>query len=87
MWVFWFWQFAAIFYFTQIWFTLALEREARPSNLMVGLLMYFFYGYLWMGAIARALYHDVVVRKERNWDKTVRFATELEVGNGLAEPH
>lgn len=79
-WIFSFWQFAALFYFAQIWYTLALEKEAQPDNLMVGLLMYFFYGYLWMVAIMRALYDDVVVRKERNWDKTVRFETELEVG-------
>jgi hypothetical protein len=43
--------------------------------------MYFFYGYLWMAAITRALYLDVVVRKERSWDKTMRFETELEVGS------
>jgi len=78
-WIFCFWQFSAFFYFAQIWYILALENEAQPINLLVGLLMYFFYGYLWMVAITRALYHDVVVRKARNWDKTVRFQTELEV--------
>lgn len=80
-WIFCFWQFAAVFYFVQVWYTLALEKEDALENLLVGLLMYFFYGYLWMIAITRALYHDVVVRKERSWDKTTRFATELEVGN------
>ncbi|MEI6167904.1 MAG: glycosyltransferase family 2 protein [bacterium] len=80
-WIFCFWQFTALFYFAQIWYTLTLEKEAQPGNLLVGLLMYFFYGYLWMAAIIRALYQDVVVRKERTWDKTVRFETELEVGN------
>jgi cellulose synthase/poly-beta-1,6-N-acetylglucosamine synthase-like glycosyltransferase len=79
-WIFCFWQFSALFYFAQIWFTLSLEREAKPESLLVGFLMYFFYGYLWMGAIMRALYYDVIVRKARNWDKTVRFETELEVG-------
>ncbi|MEI8138730.1 MAG: glycosyltransferase family 2 protein [bacterium] len=79
-WIFYFWQFSALFYFAQIWFALSLEREAQPESLLVGFLMYFFYGYLWMFAILRALYHDVVVRKARNWDKTVRFETELEVG-------
>jgi cellulose synthase/poly-beta-1,6-N-acetylglucosamine synthase-like glycosyltransferase len=80
-WIFSFWQFTSFFYFAQIWYTLALEKEAQPENVLVGLLMYFFYGYLWMAAITRALYLDVVVRKERSWDKTMRFETELEVGN------
>lgn len=81
-WIFTFWQFSAFFYFAQIWYTLAVERESVPVNLLVGMLMYFFYGYIWMVAITRALYHDVVVRKARNWDKTVRFESELEVGGG-----
>ncbi|MEI6563246.1 MAG: glycosyltransferase family 2 protein [bacterium] len=80
-WIFGFWKLAAFMYVAQVWYTLALEREAQPVNVLVGLLMYFFYGYLWMAAIVRALYHDVVVRKERIWDKTARFETELEVGD------
>jgi len=79
-WLYCFWCFSALFYFAQVWYALAVEGEAQPLNLLVGLLMYFFYGYLWMGAIVRALYHDVVVRKARSWDKTVRFETELETG-------
>ena len=80
-WIIGFWQFSALFYFLQIWFSLSQAKEAQPGNLLVGLLMYFFYGYLWMAAITRALYLDVVVRKERIWDKTARFETELEVGD------
>lgn len=80
VWIYAFWAFAAFSYFVQLWYILACEKEAKPENLLVGMLMYFFYGYLWMGAIVRALYHDVVVRKERSWDKTVRFETELETG-------
>jgi cellulose synthase/poly-beta-1,6-N-acetylglucosamine synthase-like glycosyltransferase len=79
-WLVYFWTLAAFFYFAQIWYILTFDREAQPLNLLVGLLMYFFYGYLWMAAIARAFHHDVVVRKERSWDKTVRFETELETG-------
>ena len=75
------WNVAALFYVAQIWHALALEKEARPANLLAGFLMYFFYGYLWMAAILRALYHDVVVRKARHWDKTMRFETALETGN------
>ena len=81
LWLICFWDVAALFYCAQIWYTLAQEREAQPVNLVVGFLMYFFYGYLWMIVIIRALYHDVVVRKERVWDKTVRFETALETGS------
>lgn len=79
-WVFCFWNVAAVFYFAQVWFSLAIEGEASRVSLLVGMSMYFFYGYLWMIAIVRALYHDVVVRKARDWDKTVRFETEVETG-------
>lgn len=80
VWLYAFWPFAGFSYFVQLWYVLACEKDAKPGNLLVGMLMFFFYGYLWMGAIVRALYHDVVVRKERSWDKTARFETELETG-------
>lgn len=80
-WIFAFWPCSAFFFFGQIWYTLANARQAQPYNLLVGLLMYFFYGYLWMVAITRALYHDVVLKKARSWDKTVRFETQIEAGS------
>lgn len=75
-----FWLLSAVFYVLQVILVLIQEREAHPLNLLAGGTMYFFYGYLWMVAILRALHHDVVVKKARHWDKTVRYETELEMG-------
>lgn len=80
-WNFMFWPCSVFFFFGQIWYMLASSRQAQPYNLLAGLLMYFFYGYLWMAAIVRALYHDVVLKKARSWDKTIRFETQMEVGS------
>ncbi len=80
--VFYFWKCATLIYFIQLWYLLSFDREQEAENLLVGLLMYFFYGYLWMIAIMRSLYQDIVQRKARDWDKTARFQTELEVGGG-----
>ena len=82
-WLVHFWTLTAFFYLAQIGYTLSREGEATPGNLVVGALMYFFYGYLWMIPVVRALYHDMVLRKARTWDKTVRFETSLETDPGV----
>jgi cellulose synthase/poly-beta-1,6-N-acetylglucosamine synthase-like glycosyltransferase len=80
--IFYFWKCATLVYFVQLWYILSFDREHEAENLLVGLLMYFFYGYLWMFAILRSLHQDIVQKKARDWDKTARFHTELEVGGG-----
>jgi len=77
-WLFYFWKIAYLLYVVQVFFVLYTDREHSPENILVGMVMYLTYSYMWLLAIARALYLDLILREERTWDKTVRFNTEYE---------
>ena len=73
-----YWMLGVLLYYIEIVFVLAYDNEDTAENLLVTALMYFTYCQIWPIVIIRGFYADVIQRKQRVWDKTIRFDTEIE---------
>lgn len=76
------WLVALLLFSLVMILALSYDGELSWSNLAVGVLMYFTYGYAWMIVLIRALYIDCVRHEAVHWDKTVRFDSEIVVETG-----
>lgn len=68
------WLLAFLLYILEVLIALSYEREDSPVNFLVTVLAYFTYTKLWVFVVLKSLYHDLVQKKRRTWDKTERFA-------------
>ena len=68
------WLLAFLLYILEVMIALSYEREDSPGNFLVTVLAYFSYTKLWVFVVLKSLYHDLVQKKARTWDKTERFA-------------
>lgn len=68
------WALAFLLYTLEVMIALAYEREDSPLNFLITLLAYFSYTKLWAFVVLKGLLHDLVLRRERSWAKTERFA-------------
>jgi hypothetical protein len=67
------WVMAFLLFILEIILAISYDREDRPANVGLIVLMYFTYCQFWMFVVIRAMYLDFVKREGRTWDKTVRF--------------
>jgi cellulose synthase/poly-beta-1,6-N-acetylglucosamine synthase-like glycosyltransferase len=68
------WIMAFFLFVLEIFLALSYDREDRPGNLGLIVLMYFTYCQVWIVIVLRAIYRDVIRKEKRVWDKTERFA-------------
>ncbi|MEI6515362.1 MAG: glycosyltransferase family 2 protein [bacterium] len=73
-----FWIAPLVLFVVELLLALSYDRETSPSNLAIGVLMFFFYSYAWLIVITRALHLDIIHRKKPVWDKTIRFDSAIE---------
>ena len=67
------WIFAFFLFILEIMLAISFDKEDKPSNFWLILLMYFTYCQLWVYVIFRAGYLEFVKKEKHVWDKTVRF--------------
>ena len=67
------WMFAFILFILEILLAISFDREDKPRNFWLILIMYFTYCQLWVYVIFRAGYLEFVKKEKHIWDKTVRF--------------
>ncbi len=70
------WIVALILFLLEILLALSYDREDRPANIGLTILMYFTYCQFWMYIVGKAIYLDVIKREKRTWVKTVRFKVQ-----------
>jgi cellulose synthase/poly-beta-1,6-N-acetylglucosamine synthase-like glycosyltransferase len=75
------WLLAFLLYILEVLIALSYEREDTPLNFLVTVLAYFTYTKLWVFVVLKSLYHDLVQKKRRSWDKTERFANRSPGGD------
>jgi cellulose synthase/poly-beta-1,6-N-acetylglucosamine synthase-like glycosyltransferase len=69
------WILAFLLFILEVGIALSREEgEDSFANLIMVILMYFTYCQLWMIVVGRALIDDVVLRRQKTWAKTERFA-------------
>jgi cellulose synthase/poly-beta-1,6-N-acetylglucosamine synthase-like glycosyltransferase len=66
------WILAYLLFVVEIGLALSYDREDTPRNWFLAAIMYFTYCQGWIFVVARAFLHDVIQRRPRTWDKTVR---------------
>lgn len=76
------WLLAFLLYILEVLIALSYEREDSPLNFLATVLAYFTYTKLWVFIVLKSLYHDLVQKKRRTWDKTERFAGRSPGGGG-----
>jgi len=62
-----------VLFLMEILLALSYDREDKPSNILLTILMYFTYCQLWLYIVGRAIYLDVIKKEKRTWVKTERF--------------
>lgn len=67
------WLMAFILFLFEIMLAISFDREDKPKNFILILLMYFTYCQLWIFIMLRAFYLDKIKKQGHIWDKTVRF--------------
>jgi cellulose synthase/poly-beta-1,6-N-acetylglucosamine synthase-like glycosyltransferase len=67
------WLMAFILFIFEIMLAISFDKEDRPKNLALILLMYVSYCQLWIFIMLKAFYLDKVKKEGHVWDKTVRF--------------
>ncbi|MDP4207429.1 MAG: glycosyltransferase [Bacteroidota bacterium] len=67
------WLMAFILFIFEIMLAISFDREDKPKNLLLILVMYFSYCQLWIFIMFRAFYLDKIKKEGNVWDKTVRF--------------
>jgi cellulose synthase/poly-beta-1,6-N-acetylglucosamine synthase-like glycosyltransferase len=67
------WITAYVLFFFEILLAVSFDREDKPKNMLLILLMYFTYCQLWIFVMLRAFYLENVKKAEHTWDKTERF--------------
>jgi len=67
------WIFAFILFILEILLAISFDKEDKPSNFWLILIMYFTYCQLWVYVIFRAGYIEFIKKEKHIWDKTVRF--------------
>ncbi len=72
-----FWLAPVVLFVLELLLALSYDRETSLSNLVIGLMMFMFYGYAWLIVIVRALYFDIIQREKPLWDKTIRFDSAI----------
>ena len=77
-----YWILGIVIYYSEIMFALAYDGEDTFSNMVLTIMMYFTYCQIWPLTIMRGFYADVIQRKTRDWDKTIRFETTIEQQEG-----
>ncbi|MDH7514697.1 MAG: glycosyltransferase [Bacteroidota bacterium] len=70
------WVIAVVLFLAEILLALAYDGEDSLEALGIVGLMYFTYCQLWLYVVARAFWLDVVRKRPRTWEKTVRFGSE-----------
>ena len=72
------WIIAFVLFLFEIMLAISYDREDKPKNFWLVLLMYFTYCQLWVYVIFRAGYLEYFKREKHIWDKTVRFDLRLD---------
>jgi cellulose synthase/poly-beta-1,6-N-acetylglucosamine synthase-like glycosyltransferase len=67
------WLMAFILFLFEIMLAISFDREDKPKNFFLILIMYFTYCQLWIFIMLRAFYLDKIKKEGNIWDKTVRF--------------
>ncbi len=67
------WMFAFFLFILEILLAISFDREDKPSNFWLILIMYFTYCQLWVYVIFRAGYLEFIKKEKHIWEKTVRF--------------
>lgn len=67
------WIIAFVLFIFEIMLAISFDKEDKPRNFWLVLLMYFSYCQLWVYVIFRAGYLEFIKREKHIWDKTVRF--------------
>ena len=67
------WIVGLVLFLMEILLALSYDREDKPSNILLTILMYFTYCQLWLYIVGRAIYLDVIKKEKRTWVKTERF--------------
>lgn len=67
------WIIAFVLFLFEIMLAISYDREDKPGNFWMVLLMYFSYCQLWVYVIFKAGYLEFVKKEKHIWDKTVRF--------------
>ena len=60
-------------FFFEILLAISFDKEDKPKNMLLILLMYFTYCQLWIFVMLRAFYMENIKRAKHTWDKTERF--------------
>ena len=77
-----YWILGIIVYYSEIMFALAFDGEDTFSNMVLTVVMYFTYCQIWPLTIIRGFIADVIQGNNHDWDKTIRFETEIERREG-----
>jgi cellulose synthase/poly-beta-1,6-N-acetylglucosamine synthase-like glycosyltransferase len=75
------WGLAFILFLFEIMLSLSYDKEDKPKNFFLILLMYFTYCQLWIYLIFKAYYIDNIKKEKHTWDKTVRFNVKKKLDN------
>jgi cellulose synthase/poly-beta-1,6-N-acetylglucosamine synthase-like glycosyltransferase len=67
------WGMAFFLFLCETMLAISYDGEDHMRQLPVMVLMYFTYCQLWIYIVVKALWIEYVLRKERTWEKTVRF--------------
>jgi cellulose synthase/poly-beta-1,6-N-acetylglucosamine synthase-like glycosyltransferase len=67
------WIAAFVLFIFEIMLAISFDREDKPKNLFLILIMYFSYCQLWIIIMFKAFYLDKIKKEGHVWDKTVRF--------------
>ncbi len=79
------WYFAFGLFTLELIIALSREREDTPLNIVLIVLSYFTYCQLWIAVVLKGIYDDFILRREHKWDKTRRFAVDLQECKQLIE--
>jgi len=71
------WIMAFVLFFFEILLAISFDKEDKPRNMMLILLMYFTYCQLWIFVMLRAFYLENIKKATHTWDKTVRFDVKI----------
>ena len=66
------WLMAFILFLFEIMLAISFDREDKPKNFFLILIMYFTYCQLWIFIMLRAFYLDKIKKEGNIWDKTVQ---------------
>jgi cellulose synthase/poly-beta-1,6-N-acetylglucosamine synthase-like glycosyltransferase len=67
------WLFAYLLFILELVIALSREKEDSPLNIFLIALAYFTYCQLWIAVVLKAIYDDVILKREHVWVKTQRF--------------